>query len=289
VVFQDVFPEAGVISGFLTNRLVVRVLRRVQRILVRRADHVVTIADAMRDRLVDRGADAERVTVIPNWADLEQVTPEPRVNGWAQDHHLADGFTVMHSGNVGLLHSLETLITAARQIVGAKFVIVGDGAAKPRVVECARQQGAANVRFLPYQPRSLLRYSLASADVHVVSLMPGVAGFVEAAKIYGVLAAGRPVIAAVDEWSEAARLVREGQCGMVVPPGDAQELAAAVQRMAELPAREREQLGHRAREIAEARCGREQATQAYRRLIATLTSEASRQRSRGNARLVAPL
>lgn len=274
LVCQDIHPEVGLISGRLTNPALVRMLRVVQRALLRSADHLVAIGQAMRDRLIERGADLQRTTVIPNWVDLEVVGPEPRGNHWARKHGLHEDFVVMHSGNVGQLHALETLLDVASELRDVRFAIVGEGSAKRVLVERASRDGLANVQFLPHQPAAQLRYSLASADLHVVSLAPGLAGFIEPSKLYGILAAARPVLAAVDPESEAARLLRGASCGVVVPPGDAPAWCSEIERLKNTTVEERASLGAAGRSLVETSHSRGAATAEYAQLINRLARSA---------------
>jgi glycosyltransferase involved in cell wall biosynthesis len=88
--------------------------------------------------------------------------------------------------------------------------------------------GLQNVRFLPYQPKERLRDSFACADVFVVSLKPGLAGYSVPSKLYGVLAAGRPYVAAVEGWSEVAAITRKYDCGLLAEPLNGQDLAEKI-------------------------------------------------------------
>lgn len=273
LVCQDVHPEVGLISGRLTNPALVAMLRVVQRALLSSADQVVAIGQAMRNRLIERGADPQGTTVIPNWVDLEVVGPESRRNSWAQQHGLAEQFVVMHSGNVGQLHALDTLLEVAGELPDVRFVIVGDGSAKRVLVDRAAREGLENVDFLPHQPAAQLRFSLASADVHLVSLAPGLAGFMEPSKVYGILAAARPLLAAVDPESEAARLVEGSRCGAVVAPGDASAWCTEIERLRNATPGELASLGAAGRSIVEGTHSREAATSDYARLIAGLAGD----------------
>jgi colanic acid biosynthesis glycosyl transferase WcaI len=270
LVTKDVHPDVGLVSGALTNPLAVAILRFVQRLLLRRADHVVVISEAMRVCLIERGARPEQVSMIRDWADLDRIRPQPRDNWWSEREGLNGSFTVMHAGNIGMLQSLDTLLTAAARLRNVTFVIVGEGSRKQALMRRAEAEGLSHVRFLPYQPDDALPYLLASADVHVVSLLPGLAGFVEPSKIYGVLAAARPVIAAIDERTDTASFVRDTGCGLVVPPSDHSALADALERLAALPAEKRTEMGAAGRRLAETSCSRQTATGAYRRLLLSL-------------------
>ena len=267
VVMQDLHPELGVATGRLTNPAVVAILRAARAIALGRADAVVVIGEAMRRRVIALGVPASRVRVIPNGVDVGAIVPGDRGGAWARAHGLeADRFVAMHAGNIGQLQGLPTLAHAARQAPEVTVAIVGDGSGRARLeAESAR---GGDVVLFPRQPEAELPAVLAATDVHVVSLEPGLAGLIEPSKLYGVLAAGRPVVAVLDDESEGARLVREAACGVVVAPGDAGALAAALRSLATRPREELATMGARARRLAEQRCGQERTVAAYRRLVA---------------------
>jgi glycosyltransferase involved in cell wall biosynthesis len=272
VVSQDVFPETAVALGRVDNRVVVGVLRALVSVYLRRADRLVAIGETMRERLVDRGARRERIAVIPNWVDTRELRPGPHNNEWAQRHDLAGRFVVMHSGNVGQAQDLDSLVRAARllrDLDDLVVAVVGDGTRRRELEELARSLGAVNVRFLAHQPRAALPLSLSTAHVHVVGLARGLSGYVVPSRLYGVLAVGRPVLVGADEDSETARLVRSVGCGVVVPPGRPDLLAAAIREL-HGGSFDLEALGRRGREYAETEADRSVAVERYRELLREL-------------------
>ena len=274
VISQDVFPEIATQLGRLRNPLVVGLLRALVRLYLRRADRIVAIGETMRSRLEEKGAPRERLRVIPNWVDTTRLSPEPRDNVWARENRLAGRFVVMHSGNVGHAQDLETLVRAAtflRDLDDLDVVIVGSGARHAALLALSERLEADRVRFLPYQAREVLHLSLASADVHVVGLAAGLAGYVVPSRLYGVLAAARPVIAAVEETTETARVVAEAGCGVVVPPGRPELLAEAI-RDAHGGRLDLDQMGMRAREYVVAEADRGIAVERYRSLLEEVRS-----------------
>jgi colanic acid biosynthesis glycosyl transferase WcaI len=232
VVSQDVFPEVAVQLKRLENRAVVQALRLAVRSYLRGASCIVAIGETMRVRLIEKGGRADRVRVIPNWVDTHKLTPAPRKNEWSRERGLDDRFVVMHSGNLGHAQNLDALVRAAtfmRDVGDVTIAIIGQGARRDSLVRLAELlEVQETVRFWDYQPRDLLPYSLATADVHVVGLARGLAGYVVPSRVYGILAAARPIIAAVDDESETAALVRKAECGVVVSPGRPELLAQAI-------------------------------------------------------------
>ncbi len=250
---EDIFPEVAALIEDFHNPTVNAALDRINRYLLREADGVIALGDRMRRRLVEeKGADPARVHVIHNWADCEAIVPGPKDNAFARAHGLVDRFVVMHSGNVGLSQNLDVLIEAADRLRSKErltIAIVGDGSKRQALEAMVTARGLTSVRFFPYQPKAQLHDSFATADAFLVSLKRGLEGFIVPSKVYGILAAGRPYIAATDPSSEAAAIVRDGQCGLVAAPGDPAALADAIATMYDHPAATAE-MGERARRVA---------------------------------------
>jgi colanic acid biosynthesis glycosyl transferase WcaI len=276
LIAQDVFPEIAVKLGRLRNPVVVRVLRLLVNSSLRSADRVVAIGDTMKRRLEEKGVRSERIRVIPNWVDVTRVRPQPRDNPWAREHRLIKRFVVMHSGNVGHAQDLDTLIRACtflRDLDDLAVRIIGSGARREELIQLARRLEADQVRFMPWQPYELRSLSISTADVHVVGLARGLAGYVVPSRLYGVLATGRPVIAAAEEESETAQLVARVGCGVVVRPGDPFALARAI-RAAHDGEFDLEEMGKRARAFAESEGDRAIAIDRYEAVLAELQDAA---------------
>ena len=267
---EDIFPEVAALLEDFHHPGVNRVLDRINRGLLRDADAIVALGGRMRLRLVEeKGADPSRVRVIHNWADCEAIQPGAKDNAFARAHGLADRFVLMHSGNVGLSQNLDVLVEAAARLQANDrlvIAVVGDGARREALERDAAARRLTNLRFLPYQPKELLHESFAAADAFLISLKPGLEGYIVPSKLYGVLAAGRPYVAAVDPSCEAAVLAREHRCGVWAAPGDPDALAAAVTALYESPERARA-MGEASRQAAW-RFDRRKAVQAYYDLFA---------------------
>ncbi len=249
---EDVFPEVAELLEDFHSGLVNGALNQVNRFLLRHADAIIALGRTMRRRLVEKGADASKVTIIDNWADCRALLPGGKDNPFSRSHGLHDRFVVMHAGNIGLSQTLDIMLDAAERLRGEpeiRFVMIGDGARRGALEGRAREKGLDNVLFLPYQPRDEMTWSYATADVFLVSLKPGLAGYIVPSKVYSILAAGRPYVAAVEETCEVVELTRTHQCGIVVRPGDGAALAARVVEL-HRDGGLRKMLGEHAREAA---------------------------------------
>lgn len=273
VVSQDIFPEVAVELKRLESPVLVGLLRVLVGFYLKRADRVVAIGQTMSDRLVQKGVPPERIRIIPNWVDTTAIRPSARSNDWARAHGLTDRFVVMHSGNVGHAQDLDSLIRAAtflRDLSRLSIVVVGMGARHAELVRLAERLEVDSVVFLPYQPRSSLSQSLSTADLHVVGLAPGLSGYVVPSRVYGVLAVGKPIIAAAEADGETAQLIESVGCGVVVPPARPELLAAAI-RSGYDGELDLEEMGRRAREFVSGEASTAVAVARYRDVLAELS------------------
>jgi len=278
IVVQDLYPEVAVRLGTLRHPWLIRAANALLRLPLRRAARVIAISEGMRRRLMEKGVPTERILVIPNWADGRAIVPCERTNPFARAHGLDRARVVLHSGNVGLVQDFETLLRCAERLRaqggldGVKIVIIGDGAGKRRLQREAAARRLTNVLFLPYQPKERIKYSLASADVAVILLKPGLEGYVEPSKVYAIMASGRPFVAAIGSGSEVARIARTHDCGVIVPPRQPEALAEALRALLADPAR-RERLGRNGRAALLRFYERSLAVSRYDRMLRALHHE----------------
>ena len=279
VISQDVFPEIAERVKRLEHPLVLGALRKLVGLYLRRADRVVAIGETMKLRLVHKGAREGRIEVIPNWVDTTEIQPHPRRNAWSATRGLDDELVVMHSGNIGHAQDLDTLVRAAtflRDLDRLRIMVIGFGARHGELTRLAqRLEVTRAVHFLDYQPREQLPLSLATGDLHYVGLAQGLSGFVVPSRLYGILAAGRPVLVSADADSEIVRIVEEVGCGIVVPPGRPERVASVIRDVAE-GRLSLVGMGDLGRAWVEREADREVAFDRYRRLVADVVASSSR-------------
>ena len=279
VISQDVFPEIAERVKRLEHPLVLGALRKLVGLYLRRADRVVAIGETMKLRLVHKGAREGRIEVIPNWVDTSEIQPQPRRNAWSAARGLDDELVVMHSGNIGHAQDLDTLVRAAtflRDLDRLRIMVIGFGARHGDLTRLAqRLEVTRTVHFLDYQPREQLPLSLATGDLHYVGLARGLSGFVVPSRLYGILAAGRPVLVSADADSEIVRIVEEVGCGIVLPPGRPELVASVIRDVAE-GRLSLVGMGDLGRAWVEREADREVAFDRYRRVVADVVASSSR-------------
>jgi colanic acid biosynthesis glycosyl transferase WcaI len=227
------------------SRIAVRALRAaaiLERATFASADRMILCSPAFGDHIVARGADPDKLTVIPNWVDTEAIRPRKN-NG-------RSGRTrFLYAGNIGYTQGLETLLEAAKLVHDiAEVRVVGDG----NQAAAIRRLSAAidNVEVTDLVPNEEFPDLLASADVNMVVQRRIGAGANLPSKIGPYLASGRPILAAIDPSTEAARVLERSGGAIIVPPESPGDLAAVMERLHGDP-QLRENLGRFGREYAE--------------------------------------
>lgn len=249
---QDFEIEAAFATGLVSGARMRRWAGGAEALVLRCFDRVSTISRAMGEHARRKGVAPRKLALLPNWAASEDIFPLPGPSPMRRALAIpADTVVALYAGNMSAKQGLDTLVTAARELVGEpriRFVFAGDGAARRRLEAlCA---GLANVTLLPLQPAERLNDLLNLADIQLLPQRARFDGLVMPSKLLGMMASARPVVAGVDAGSALAELV--ATCGIVVPPEDGVAMAAAVRALAS-DAERRAALGRagRARVVAE--------------------------------------
>ena len=247
---MDAAFELGLLKGALVRDLVCGFERR----LMGAFDRVSTISRRMLRQLDAKGVGVDRRELLPNWVDLDQVTPGDRSPALRRRLSIGEQQTVcLFSGTLNRKQGLAAVVDAARLLAPHReivFVICGNGELRPALEDASRD--LANVRFLDLQPLEALNSLLNMADIHLLPQLRGAADLVMPSKLGGMLASGRPVVAAAAPGTEIATVV-EG-CGVVTEPECAQGIANAILELASDEAR-RLRLGVAARDYAQRNFG----------------------------------
>jgi len=235
---QDIWPDCLMIIGQIRNPLLIRIFQYLEKFIYRVSARITVLSEGMKQNLMSKGVKGDKIVVIPNWADVDYIKPVPKENNFRAVHNLNGRFVVLFAGNLGYNAVLDTVLDAAKLLGDDSniiFLIVGEGNAKAALLERAEMMGLPNVRFLPTQPKEVLPDMLGAADVSLVTLNRHLGQLNVPSKTYSIMASARPVIAAVPGDSEIARLVKEANCGILVPPEDPHSLAKAIKSLLKQP------------------------------------------------------
>jgi glycosyltransferase involved in cell wall biosynthesis len=225
---MDVYPDIATDIGYAKkDGIVDRVAGAILDWSRRRAEAIIVLGDDMKARLVARGIPQDKIHVAENWADGGEITPRPMPQG---------PLVVHYSGNLGLAHETETITTVIgrlRNHPGIQFIFAGGGPRRPALERFCRAEEIHNVDFRPYCTRAELGRNLAQGHLGLVTQSPQALGSVVPSKIYGIMAAGRPLLYIGPSGSTPAAHIRRFDCGWHIQPGDADGLEILLLRLSE--------------------------------------------------------
>lgn len=231
---QDIHPDAAELAGRLKNARLIGLLQRIDTRTGRGAACNVVLSGDMRDTLVARGIDPERVEVLNNFA-LDRYTDTASALPAPLDRD-DDIYTVLFAGNLGDYQLLDCVVDAALALRSnrlIRFVLMGSGAARARLVERAREVVDRTLFFVTQQSVEVAFAAMRRADLGVVSLLPGVYRVAYPSKTMMYLAAGCPLLAMVEPESTLARQVDEHRLGYLASQDDAGAVADTITAAAE--------------------------------------------------------
>jgi colanic acid biosynthesis glycosyl transferase WcaI len=236
---RDMYPDMAVGGSIVKPGLMARVWEKLHRWALRRATRVIVLGEDMKARISAKGVAQDRIDIV---RDGVEEAPSAAADA-AFDAEVIRAirgdfrFVLLHAGNLGFYGAWETLLTAARELQsdGVGLVFVGDGAQRARLQELAA--ATSNIRFLPFFPSNKISSVLAAADAHVITIKRGLEGVVVPSKMYGILAAGRPIVAVAPKETDAATLGAREHFGCSADPDKPEEVVAAVRTLVLDPTR----------------------------------------------------
>lgn len=276
---QDFNPEQAEAVSYMKNKSVYRAAKWLDTINCKYADHIITVGHDMQETLYKRFANQAITdcTVINNWTDEQEIVPLTKDHFKVQEFIRGNGwenkFIIMYSGNMGLYYDLENLIKITSDFSNHDdivFAFIGDGAVKDVMETYVQQNQLNNVFFLPFQPKAEIKYTLNAADVHLVVNQKGIKGVSVPSKIYGVMAAGKPILGVLEKGSEACLLIENSGCGIVVEPQDYSKVVEELKSLYNLDRHLLTNKGIQGREYLEQYLRKEQSLDKYRSLLISI-------------------
>lgn len=233
---RDLWPESIKAVGAMQNLSVIRLLKKLEIFLYRRASLIVSVTHAFRENLVRRGVDCNKIEVITNGVDMSRFQPRSKDTQLLQQFGLEGKFISGYVGTHGMAHHLETILDAAEILMASRcgdafhFILLGDGARKQALKEDAVRRGLDNVTFIDSVPKDeVVRYwsLLDAAIIHLrktelfKTVIPS--------KLFECMGMGIPVLHGVE--GESADIVRREGVGVVFEPENASELVEHLQNL----------------------------------------------------------
>lgn len=244
---QDLWPESITATGFVHSKVILAFVGKLVRWIYRCCDRILIQSKGFFEPVISQGGEAARIVYLPNWAE-GFYQPVIFQQDAAERKSVPEGFVVMFAGNMGVAQDFPTILSAAettKERQDIHWVILGDGSMKEWVAQEIHARGLwKTVHLLGRHPVETMPRFFSLADVMLVTLKrEPIFALTIPGKVQSYLACGRPIIAGLD--GEGGRVIRESDAGIACPSESPDALAAAVLKMAQMPAVERHEMGQR--------------------------------------------
>ncbi len=271
---QDVFPDSMVSMGMTKKgSLIWKIGRGIERFTYKNADKIVVISESMKQLLMQKGVEENKLEVIYNWVETEKVTPVERSENDLFDELNLDRntFYVVYAGNLGLAQNISIILQAAKQfenMESIKFLIFGQGSKAEEYKREAKELKLENISFWELMPYEKVSFVYSLGNVGLVSCKAGFGGSALPSKTWTIMATGTPVIASFDEGTDLQRIIQNSNGGKFCKADDVQMLVSSIMELYENQDLCRE-LGKNARKYVENYLSKEVCVKKYIDVIET--------------------
>ena len=276
---HDIYPDIAIQLGYLKkNSIIVKIWNQIHYHVLKKAEKIIVLGDFMAEKLKEKYPDLDnnKVKIIHNWADEKKIFPIKKEENWfVKKYHLSNKIVILYSGNIGLFQDLKSIIKTAERLKNDDdilFLFIGDGGGLRELKRIVKKNNLTNVKFLPYQLKKDLSYSLSAADISIVAMEKGIEGLAVPSKLYGILASGRAVLGLVGKNCEVAEIIEDAKCGFRIDQGDVNKLVEQIKYIYNNP-QALENMGKNSRQYFEKHFTRSKMTKKYYEVLEKVSIE----------------
>ena len=232
---RDLWPEFPIEIGAIKNKFAIWVLRRFEKHIYDKSEHIVALSPGMKAGVVEVGTPAEKVSMIPNMAKPDKFYPHKDNKKLAEEFGIeTTKFNVIHFGSMGKANGLSYIIEAAKILKkkgddSVHFLFMGSGATEPIIKSLVEQYGLNNVTFLGNHKMEVVAEVVNLSDASITTFLNlPVLKTNSPNKLFDSLSAGKPIIVNSSGWTK--EMVENDDCGFFVDPEKPEELAEKLLR-----------------------------------------------------------
>jgi glycosyltransferase involved in cell wall biosynthesis len=232
--YQDFHPQELTDVGVMKNRLMIKIMEHLEKESYKNADYITVLSNGGIDYIVKKGGDPNKIKHIYNGVLLSDFEKYITKNDFKKKEGIEDKILISYAGILSPFQGIDNILNAAKELCDYEdliFYIVGDGMLKNHLERRIGDEKIYNVRVLPLQPREEYFNIINSSDISIVSLDDRMKAPCLPGKLINLLAVKQPVIAIVPQESETTRVIQKAKCGIVVEPGNIEELKKAILKL----------------------------------------------------------
>jgi len=237
---NDLAARAGADVGILTYKWLEKLLEAFEYAAYSNASGAIVLCDGFSKALIAKGFPKKQIRIICPPVDTNRICPVNNSRFRREHGLLSEDFVILYSGSMGLKQGLLNVVEAAHllcaECLNVKWILVGDGELRPSVEQRILDYHLDGVvHLLRLQPEDKMSEMFSAANVLLLNQVKNVKDTVIPSKLLTYMAAGRPVLAAINKNSQAAMVIRKAGGGLIIEPEDPCALANGVKLMMSNP------------------------------------------------------
>lgn len=274
--YQDIHPQELIDVGVLKNRLMIKMIERMERKSYVAADYITVMSKMGKELISNRGGNPNKITPIYNSVSLPTIEEYLKKNDFKKKENIEEKTLVSYAGILSPFQGIDDIVDAAKKLKNHDdiiiFYIVGDGMCKDQLVDRVKDEKIHNVKIMSLQPREEYFNIINSSDISIVSLDKRMTAPAIPGKLINLLAAKQPIIANVPSTNETALIIKKAKCGIVTEPGNIDEIAKAIIKLKDNPELRRE-MGIRGRQFIEEEINLEKNVAVYEHIFKSIIDQ----------------
>lgn len=233
---QDIFPDSLVSTNISKeNSLLWKIGNIISNISYKNSDFIITISNDMKENLISKGVDSNKIYVVPNWVNTDKISHIDRKDNFLIDELNLDynNFYVVYAGNIGEAQNIEMIIRVAallKEYKKIEFLIFGNGSKVNEIKESISINEISNVKLFSLRSKEEVSEVYSLGNISIISCKKGIGHSGVPSKTWNIIATQTPLIVCFDKEAELSQLILENDLGLVVEPNDDESLKQQILR-----------------------------------------------------------
>lgn len=229
--YQDFHPQELTDVGVLKNGLLIKIMEYIELQSYKNADFITVLSEGGIDYIVSRGGDPSKIEHIYNGCTIPDSRDHSKRRDFKKKEGIEDKILITYAGILSPFQGLDNILDVSKELMehdDLAFYLVGDGLIRDHLAQRIKDEDMYNVKLLPLRPRDEYFNIINSTDISIVSLDDRMKAPCIPGKLVNLMAMEQPIIAIVPADSETAKVIRRSKNGVIVRPGDVEELKRTI-------------------------------------------------------------
>ena len=215
---QEIYPDLLIDLGYLNNKFIIKILRKIEGWVYNMTDAVTTIDNQFYKIIKSRIKKTDNLLLIPNFVDPELYSTKSSISLPHEFKRKEEYTNMVYAGNIGLAQEWNLIINLAKEIKDFKITIwiVGEGLKKAYLQSEIKKNRLNNIKLLPYYDRKIMPAINLFADIHFIAMNKKVEKYGFPSKVYSIMASAKPIIVVSSQDTPLVSFLKDKNAALLI-------------------------------------------------------------------------